>query len=111
MNNSDFEEEALRSWRSYVWFVKNPRRRFSMAAEAQRKRRQIQYLRNNFDVEPKWPSEEALQSWRSASWFVNKPRRRFNMAADRAKLMYWPEHLSTCCSWGPHVLWEVPFEG
>ncbi|CAK9147510.1 unnamed protein product [Ilex paraguariensis] len=44
-----------------------------------------QYLRNNFDVEPKRPSEEALRRWRSAVWLVKNPRRRFRMVADLAK--------------------------
>nr|GMD67536.1 putative calcium-transporting ATPase 11, plasma membrane-type isoform X1 [Ipomoea batatas] len=43
------------------------------------------YLRENFDVEPKRPSEEALTRWRSAVWLVKNPRRRFRMVADLAK--------------------------
>ncbi|CDP13843.1 unnamed protein product [Coffea canephora] len=43
------------------------------------------YLRKNFDVEPKRPSEEALRRWRSAVWLVKNPRRRFRMVADLAK--------------------------
>ncbi|KAL3537603.1 hypothetical protein ACH5RR_000969 [Cinchona calisaya] len=43
------------------------------------------YLRRNFDVEPKRPSEEALRRWRSAVWLVKNPRRRFRMIADLAK--------------------------
>lgn len=43
------------------------------------------YLRENFDVEPKRPSEEALRRWRSAVWLVKNPRRRFRMVADLAK--------------------------
>ncbi|KAL2478339.1 Calcium-transporting ATPase 4 [Forsythia ovata] len=44
-----------------------------------------QYLRDNFDVDPKRPSEEALKRWRSAVWLVKNPRRRFRMVADLAK--------------------------
>ncbi|KAM7472559.1 hypothetical protein LguiA_010742 [Lonicera macranthoides] len=43
------------------------------------------YLRKNFDVEPKNPSEEALRRWRSAVWLVKNPHRRFRMVADLAK--------------------------
>ncbi|XP_057976798.1 putative calcium-transporting ATPase 11, plasma membrane-type [Malania oleifera] len=43
------------------------------------------YLRENFDVEPKRPSEEALRRWRSAVSIVKNPRRRFRMVADLAK--------------------------
>ncbi|KAA8515612.1 hypothetical protein F0562_018777 [Nyssa sinensis] len=43
------------------------------------------YLRDNFEVEPKRPSEEALRRWRSAVWLVKNPRRRFRMIADLAK--------------------------
>ncbi|CAL5381760.1 unnamed protein product [Camellia sinensis] len=43
------------------------------------------YLRQNFDVEPKRPSEEALRRWRSAVFLVKNPRRRFRMVADLAK--------------------------
>ncbi|KAK3011230.1 hypothetical protein RJ639_012135 [Escallonia herrerae] len=43
------------------------------------------YLRKNFDVQPKNPSEEALRRWRSAVWLVKNPRRRFRMVADLAK--------------------------
>ncbi|KAL2461183.1 Calcium-transporting ATPase 4 [Abeliophyllum distichum] len=44
-----------------------------------------QYLRDNFEVDPKRPSEEALKRWRSAVWLVKNPRRRFRMVADLAK--------------------------
>ncbi|XP_024182554.1 calcium-transporting ATPase 4, plasma membrane-type [Rosa chinensis] len=43
------------------------------------------YLRKNFDVEPKRPSEEALRRWRQAVSVVKNPRRRFRMVADLAK--------------------------
>ncbi|XP_071690100.1 putative calcium-transporting ATPase 11, plasma membrane-type isoform X4 [Rutidosis leptorrhynchoides] len=43
------------------------------------------YLKQNFDVEPKNPTEEALKKWRSAVWLVKNPRRRFRMVADLAK--------------------------
>ncbi|XP_052191898.1 calcium-transporting ATPase 4, plasma membrane-type-like isoform X2 [Diospyros lotus] len=43
------------------------------------------YLKKNFDVDPKRPSEEALRRWRSAVWLVKNPRRRFRMVADLAK--------------------------
>ncbi|XWS65752.1 hypothetical protein CRYUN_Cryun05aG0140300 [Craigia yunnanensis] len=43
------------------------------------------YLRKNFAVEPKRPSEEALRRWRSAVSVVKNPRRRFRMVADLAK--------------------------
>ncbi|KAH6810678.1 autoinhibited Ca2+-ATPase 11 [Perilla frutescens var. frutescens] len=43
------------------------------------------YLKKNFDVDAKRPSEEALQRWRSAVWLVKNPRRRFRMVADLAK--------------------------
>nr|XP_043609066.1 putative calcium-transporting ATPase 11, plasma membrane-type [Erigeron canadensis] len=43
------------------------------------------YLKENFEVEPKNPSEEALKKWRSAVWLVKNPRRRFRMVADLAK--------------------------
>ncbi|XP_057498810.1 putative calcium-transporting ATPase 11, plasma membrane-type isoform X2 [Actinidia eriantha] len=43
------------------------------------------YLRKNFEVDPKRPSEEALKRWRSAVWLVKNPRRRFRMVADLAK--------------------------
>ncbi|XP_021750992.1 putative calcium-transporting ATPase 11, plasma membrane-type [Chenopodium quinoa] len=43
------------------------------------------YLRENFDVDPKRPSEETLRRWRSAVWLVKNPRRRFRMVADLAK--------------------------
>ncbi|KAM7509030.1 hypothetical protein LguiA_019483 [Lonicera macranthoides] len=43
------------------------------------------YLKQNFDVEPKNPSEDALKRWRSAVWLVKNPRRRFRMVADLAK--------------------------
>lgn len=43
------------------------------------------YLRENFDVDHKRPSEEALKRWRSAVWLVKNPRRRFRMVADLAK--------------------------
>lgn len=44
-----------------------------------------EYLKNNFELEPKNPSEEALTRWRSAVWLVKNPRRRFRMVADLAK--------------------------
>ncbi|EEF38611.1 calcium-transporting ATPase 4, plasma membrane-type [Ricinus communis] len=43
------------------------------------------YLKENFDVEGKRPSEEALRRWRSAVSIVKNPRRRFRMVADLAK--------------------------
>ncbi|KAL4562010.1 hypothetical protein LXL04_034198 [Taraxacum kok-saghyz] len=43
------------------------------------------YLKENFEVEPKNPTEEALKKWRSAVWLVKNPRRRFRMVADLAK--------------------------
>ncbi|KAL5760390.1 hypothetical protein ACOSP7_018906 [Xanthoceras sorbifolium] len=43
------------------------------------------YLRRNFAVESKRPSEEALMRWRSAVSVVKNPRRRFRMVADLAK--------------------------
>ncbi|CAH9122941.1 unnamed protein product, partial [Cuscuta epithymum] len=43
------------------------------------------YLRQNFDVDAKRPSEEAQRRWRSAVWLVKNPRRRFRMVADLAK--------------------------
>ncbi|KAK4841559.1 hypothetical protein QYF36_006450 [Acer negundo] len=43
------------------------------------------YLRRNFAVESKRPSEEALMRWRSAVRVVKNPRRRFRMVADLAK--------------------------
>ena len=43
------------------------------------------YLRDNFDVVHKRPSEEALRRWRSAVSIVKNPRRRFRMVADLAK--------------------------
>jgi Ca2+-transporting ATPase len=43
------------------------------------------YLRKNFDVEPKRPSDEALRRWRLAVSVVKNPRRRFRMVADLAK--------------------------
>lgn len=43
------------------------------------------YLRKNFDVEPKRPSNEALERWRAAVSMVKNPRRRFRMVADLAK--------------------------
>ncbi|PON37972.1 P-type ATPase [Trema orientale] len=44
-----------------------------------------EYLRKNFDVEAKRPSEEALMRWRSAVSVVKNRRRRFRMVADLAK--------------------------
>lgn len=44
-----------------------------------------EYLKQNFDVEPKNPSEDALKRWRAAVWLVKNPRRRFRMVADLAK--------------------------
>ncbi|KAF5176309.1 Calcium-transporting atpase [Thalictrum thalictroides] len=43
------------------------------------------YLRKNFEVDSKNPSDEALQRWRSAVSIVKNPRRRFRMVADLAK--------------------------
>lgn len=43
------------------------------------------YLRENFDVDAKRPSEEALRRWRCAVSVVKNPRRRFRMVADLAK--------------------------
>ncbi|KAL9247741.1 hypothetical protein vseg_021142 [Gypsophila vaccaria] len=43
------------------------------------------YLRENFEVDSKRPSEEALRRWRSAVWLVKNPKRRFRMVADLAK--------------------------
>ncbi|XP_017984580.1 PREDICTED: calcium-transporting ATPase 4, plasma membrane-type [Theobroma cacao] len=43
------------------------------------------YLRKNFAVEHKRPSEEALRRWRRAVSVVKNPRRRFRMVADLAK--------------------------
>ncbi|KAL8542199.1 hypothetical protein ACS0TY_003168 [Phlomoides rotata] len=43
------------------------------------------YLKKNFEVDAKRPSEEALKRWRSAVWLVKNPRRRFRMVADLAK--------------------------
>ncbi|MBA0571483.1 hypothetical protein Golob_005055 [Gossypium lobatum] len=43
------------------------------------------YLRKNFAVEPKRPSEEALRRWRSAVALVKNRSRRFRMVADLAK--------------------------
>ncbi|KAL7083673.1 hypothetical protein ACP275_14G177400 [Erythranthe tilingii] len=43
------------------------------------------YLKNNFELEAKRPSEEAQNRWRSAVWLVKNPRRRFRMVADLAK--------------------------
>ncbi|XP_030494512.2 putative calcium-transporting ATPase 11, plasma membrane-type [Cannabis sativa] len=43
------------------------------------------YLRKNFDVEAKRPSEEALIRWRSAVSVVKNRRRRFRMVADLQK--------------------------
>ncbi|KAI3448838.1 hypothetical protein Pfo_005503 [Paulownia fortunei] len=43
------------------------------------------YLKKNFEVDAKRPSEEALRRWRSAVWLVKNPRRRFRMVADLAK--------------------------
>ncbi|KAA8520192.1 hypothetical protein F0562_014448 [Nyssa sinensis] len=43
------------------------------------------FLRDNFEVESKRPSEEALRRWRSAVWLVKNPRRRFRMVADLPK--------------------------
>ncbi|OMO62104.1 Cation-transporting P-type ATPase [Corchorus capsularis] len=43
------------------------------------------YLRKNFAVEHKRPSEEALRRWRCAVSVVKNPRRRFRMVADLAK--------------------------
>lgn len=44
-----------------------------------------EYLRKNFDVEPKRPSDDALRRWREAVSVVKNPRRRFRMVADLAK--------------------------
>ncbi|KAB5565085.1 hypothetical protein DKX38_005139 [Salix brachista] len=43
------------------------------------------YLKENFVVDAKSPSEEALRRWRSAVAVVRNPRRRFRMVADLAK--------------------------
>ncbi|RZC82983.1 hypothetical protein C5167_045773 [Papaver somniferum] len=43
------------------------------------------YLRENFEVEHKNPSQEALRRWRSAVRVVKNPRRRFRMVADLVK--------------------------
>ncbi|GFP84283.1 putative calcium-transporting ATPase 11 plasma membrane-type [Phtheirospermum japonicum] len=43
------------------------------------------YLKKNFEVDAKRPSEDALRRWRSAVWLVKNPRRRFRMVADLAK--------------------------
>ncbi|KAE8688478.1 hypothetical protein F3Y22_tig00110984pilonHSYRG00031 [Hibiscus syriacus] len=43
------------------------------------------YLRRNFAVEHKRPSEEALRRWRSAVALVKNRSRRFRMVADLAK--------------------------
>lgn len=43
------------------------------------------YLKKNFDVEAKNPSEEALRRWRDSVRVVKNPRRRFRMVADLAK--------------------------
>ncbi|KAK7258196.1 hypothetical protein RIF29_32713 [Crotalaria pallida] len=43
------------------------------------------YLRENFSVEAKRPSEAALLRWRSAVSVVKNPRRRFRMVADLAQ--------------------------
>ncbi|MCL7043564.1 hypothetical protein MKW94_012400 [Papaver nudicaule] len=43
------------------------------------------YLRENFEVESKNPSQEALRRWRSAVRVVKNPRRRFRMVADLVK--------------------------
>ncbi|KAK6120820.1 hypothetical protein DH2020_045435 [Rehmannia glutinosa] len=43
------------------------------------------YLKKNFQVDAKRPSEDALKRWRSAVWLVKNPRRRFRMVADLAK--------------------------
>ncbi|KAK9158607.1 hypothetical protein Scep_005181 [Stephania cephalantha] len=45
-----------------------------------------EYLKKNFEVDHKRPSEETMMRWRSAvSIFVKNPRRRFRMVADLAK--------------------------
>ncbi|TKY67943.1 putative calcium-transporting ATPase 11 [Spatholobus suberectus] len=43
------------------------------------------YLRENFNVQPKNPSEAALRRWRSAVSVVKNPRRRFRMVANLAQ--------------------------
>ncbi|KAJ6392829.1 hypothetical protein OIU77_022332 [Salix suchowensis] len=43
------------------------------------------YLKENFVLDAKRPSEEALRRWRSAVSVVRNPRRRFRMVADLAK--------------------------
>ncbi|KAJ1418534.1 Calcium-transporting P-type ATPase, N-terminal autoinhibitory domain [Sesbania bispinosa] len=43
------------------------------------------YLRENFHVQPKRPSEAALRRWRSAVAVVKNPRRRFRMVANLAQ--------------------------
>ncbi|KAG8050710.1 hypothetical protein GUJ93_ZPchr0009g138 [Zizania palustris] len=40
------------------------------------------YLRDNFEVPPKNPSEEAQRRWRKAVGIVKNPRRRFRMVPD-----------------------------
>ncbi|XWS56814.1 hypothetical protein CRYUN_Cryun09bG0118100 [Craigia yunnanensis] len=43
------------------------------------------YLRKNFAVEHKRPSEDAIRRWRCAVSVVKNPRRRFRMVSDLAK--------------------------
>ncbi|XP_027355864.1 putative calcium-transporting ATPase 11, plasma membrane-type isoform X4 [Abrus precatorius] len=43
------------------------------------------YLRENFNLQPKNPSEAALRRWRSAVSIVKNPRRRFRMVANLAQ--------------------------
>jgi len=43
------------------------------------------YLRENFHVEPKRPSEDAQRRWRSAVSIVKNPRRRFRWVANLAQ--------------------------
>ncbi|CAA0816574.1 Putative calcium-transporting ATPase 11- plasma membrane-type [Striga hermonthica] len=44
------------------------------------------YLKKNFEVDAKRPSEEALRRWRSSVWLVKNPRRRFRMEKIRIAL-------------------------
>ncbi|KAE9616370.1 putative calcium-transporting ATPase [Lupinus albus] len=43
------------------------------------------YLRDNFSVDHKHPSNTALLRWRSAVSVVKNPRRRFRMVANLAQ--------------------------
>ena len=80
-----------------------------------------EYLKQNFDVEPKNPSEDALKRWRSAVWLVKNPRRRFRMVADLAKraeadrkrksiqVPFLVLSLFFTFLWSPPLKWTVPF--